>query len=117
FGISAERRPPYTGVWLGTQKLAAIGVKLAAGVTQHGVALNVCPDLSWFDRVTPCGIEDATVTSLRALGVADVTPKDVAPVFARELARAFGLRLARRDLDSSPADPPSSDPPISPQAA
>jgi lipoyl(octanoyl) transferase len=93
FGVTADRRPAYTGVWVGTAKLASIGVKLAAGVSQHGLALNVCTELSWFDRVTACGIEDATATSLRALGVADVTPEDVAPRLARQLARVFGLRL------------------------
>ena len=93
FGVTAVRRPPYTGVWVGTAKLASIGVKLAAGVSQHGLALNVCTDLSWFDRVTACGIEGASATSLRALGVADVTPADVAPLLARQLAIVFGLRL------------------------
>ena len=93
FDVATERRPGYTGVWLGTAKLASIGVKLAAGVTQHGLALNVCTDLTWFDHVTACGIEDATATSLRALGVADATPEDVAPLLAQELAGAFGLRL------------------------
>lgn len=117
FGVAAEPRPPYTGVWIGTQKLAAIGVKLAAGVSRHGLAMNVCIDLSWFDLITPCGIDDASVTSLRALGVADVTPRDVAPVLAGEIARAFGLRLARREVGETPAAPPPSDPPITPQAA
>jgi lipoate-protein ligase B len=102
FGVTAERRPPYTGVWLGTAKLASIGVKLAAGVTQHGLALNVCTDLSWFDRVTPCGIEDATATSLRALGAGEVTPEDVAPLLARELATVFGLRLDQAAAGRAP---------------
>lgn len=93
FGVVAGRRPPYTGVWLGTAKLAAIGVKVAGGVTMHGLALNIATDLSWFDRVTPCGIDGATATSLRALGVADVTPADVAPVLAAELARVFARTL------------------------
>lgn len=93
YGVTADRRPNYTGVWVGTAKLASIGVKLAAGVSQHGLALNVCTDLSWFDRVTACGIEDATATSLRALGVADVTPEDLALRLARQLALVFGLRL------------------------
>lgn len=112
FGVTAEPRPPYTGVWLGTAKLASIGVKLAAGVTQHGLALNVCTDLSWFDLVTPCGIEDATATSLRALGAAAATPRDVAPLLARELATVFGLRL-----DQAAAVPPLHAAPSAPAAA
>ncbi len=65
YGVEVTRRPPFTGVWSGARKLGAIGVKLAGGVTTHGVALNVATDLSWFDRVTPCGIEGAGVASLR----------------------------------------------------
>jgi lipoyl(octanoyl) transferase len=92
-GISVGRRPPFTGVWLGTAKLAAIGVKLAGGVTMHGLALNVCTDLSWFAKVTPCGIDGATATSLAALGAVGLTPRDVAPRVAGELSRVFGRRL------------------------
>jgi lipoyl(octanoyl) transferase len=100
FGVSVSRRPPYTGVWAGNAKLAAIGVKLASGMTTHGLALNVSTDLAWFGRVVPCGIDGADVTSLTELGVAGLTSEDVAPVLARELARVFGRRLAapRRDL-------------------
>ena len=107
FGLTAERRPPYTGVWVGPAKLAAIGVKLAAGVTQHGLALNVSTDLSWFDLITPCGIEDAAVTSLRALGVVEATPEDIAPLLARQLATVFGLRLQQATAGRAPRDAPS----------
>jgi len=89
-GVRAERRPGYTGAWVGGAKLAAIGVKLASGVTQHGVALNVDPDLSWFGRVIPCGIPDAGVTSLAGEGVAGFTPEMVSGELAEELARALG---------------------------
>lgn len=104
FDIATERRPGYTGVWIGTAKLASIGVKLAAGVTQHGVALNVCTDLGWFDLVTACGIEGATATSLRALCVADVTPEDVAPLLAAELASVLGLRLQPMGEEHAPRE-------------
>lgn len=93
YGVEVTRRPPYTGVWSGECKLAAIGVKLAGGVTSHGVALNVATDLSWFDRVTPCGIEGAGVASLETLGAPGHSPEEVAPVLAAKLASAFGCRL------------------------
>ncbi len=93
YSVDVTRRPPFTGVWSGQRKLGAIGVKLAAGVTTHGVALNVATDLSWFDRITPCGIDGAGVASLETLGARDHTPAEVAPVLAAALASAFGCRL------------------------
>jgi len=94
FGIPATRRPPFTGAWVGGDKLAAIGVKLASGVTQHGVALNVTTDLGWFDAIVPCGIADGGVTSLERCGARGQSPETVAPVFAVELAAALGLGAA-----------------------
>jgi lipoyl(octanoyl) transferase len=93
YGVAVTRRPPWTGVWSEDRKLGAIGVKLAGGVTTHGVALNVATDLSWFARITPCGIEGAGVASLETLGAPGHTPAEVAPVLAAALASAFGLRL------------------------
>ena len=70
FGINAIRFSERSGVWLrdekGDRKIAAIGIRFAKGVTMHGFALNVNPDLSWFDRIVPCGIPDADVTSMSA---------------------------------------------------
>jgi lipoyl(octanoyl) transferase len=93
YGVEVVRRAPWTGVWAGDHKLGAIGVKLAGGVTSHGVALNIATDLRWFDRITPCGIEGARVASLETLGAPGHTPREVAPVLATALATAFGLRL------------------------
>ena len=93
YGVQVTRRPPFTGVWSGERKLGAIGVKLAGGVTTHGVALNVATDLSWFDRIVPCGIDGAGVASLETLGARGHVPEAVAPVLAGALASAFGLRL------------------------
>jgi lipoate-protein ligase B len=93
YGVEVTRRPPYTGVWAGNEKLGAIGVKLAGGVTSHGVALNVATDLGWFDRIIPCGIDGSGVTSLESLGAPGHTPALVAPVLAGCLAAAFGRHL------------------------
>ncbi len=70
FGLEGRHHPEYTGVWVGEKKVAAIGVKFSSGwITSHGFALNVSTDLSWFDRIIPCGIRDYGVTSLeRELG-------------------------------------------------
>ena len=65
YGLEGRRHPEYTGVWVGEKKIAAIGVKFSSGwITSHGFALNVKTDLSWFDRITPCGIKEFGVTSL-----------------------------------------------------
>lgn len=96
YGVTASRRPPYTGIWVGEEKLAAIGVKLASGVTTHGAALNVTTDLDWFAEVIPCGIEGAGVASLATLGVTPL-PRlhQVASQFATAFADAVGSRLSR----------------------
>lgn len=86
FGIPAGLVPGLTGVWVGDAKIAAIGVKISRGVACHGFSINVNTDLSWYDRIVPCGIEDGRVTSMeRLLG----HPVDLAEVSERVAAR-FG---------------------------
>jgi len=77
YGITASRRKSLTGVWIGNRKIASIGVGVRHWVTMHGFALNVCGDLSPFDQIVPCGINNVTMTSMekeagRAFSVADV---------------------------------------------
>jgi lipoyl(octanoyl) transferase len=69
FGIDATRVPGLTGVWVGRDKLAAIGVRIARWVTSHGFALNVTTNLDDFSLIVPCGIADRGVTSFARLGV------------------------------------------------
>ena len=69
FGISAGRIEGLTGIWVGNEKLAAIGVRISRWITSHGFALNVATNLSHFDLIVPCGIQDKGVTSMdRLLG-------------------------------------------------
>jgi lipoyl(octanoyl) transferase len=69
FGIDATRRPPYTGIWIESRKIAAIGVAVRRCITYHGLAMNVNTDLSYFRRIVPCGLAWADVTSMeRELG-------------------------------------------------
>src|SRR5216117_3880905 len=67
FGIQADRIQGLTGVWVGREKLAAIGVRLSRWITSHGFALNVGTDLDYFNLIVPCGIADRGVTSLARL--------------------------------------------------
>jgi lipoyl(octanoyl) transferase len=63
-GIAASRRESLTGVWVGDRKIASIGVGVRHWITMHGFALNVCGDLSPFNRIVPCGINNVVMTSM-----------------------------------------------------
>ena len=97
FGVEAGRVPGRTGVWVGGEKLAAIGIAASRWVTYHGLALNVSPDLSKFGLIVPCGMRGAGVTSLEALLGRPVEVAEVEPVLARALEEALGLELCERD--------------------
>jgi lipoyl(octanoyl) transferase len=99
-GVTAGRVEGRSGVWLPAgsgqpeRKIAAIGIRVAQGVALHGFALNCDPDLSWYDRIVPCGIPDAGVTSLsRELG-RDVTVQEVLPIVERHLPALLGVVTA-----------------------
>ena len=89
FGIKAQRYCERSGVWLrdekGDRKIAAIGLRVAKGVTMHGFALNVNPDLSAYSKIIPCGIADAKVTSLSAELGRNVTIDEVIPVLKKHI--------------------------------
>lgn len=90
FGIQGSCREGLTGVWVGAQKIASIGVGLRRWVTLHGFALNVTTDLSFFDAIVPCGIEGCRMTLIAALGHAGVTVSDFAAAIEQEFAATFG---------------------------
>jgi lipoyl(octanoyl) transferase len=91
YGVRAVRRPGLTGVWTEKGKLAAVGVRVSSPwITSHGVALNVSPDLSFFDRIVPCGIVGEGVTSLVRELDRPLSVDDVAGVFAERFAEVFG---------------------------
>lgn len=93
YGIQASRVPDYTGVWVGDEKLAAIGVRVSAGyVTQHGFAMNVTTDLTDFSGIVPCGIADRGVCSLASLGVR-TTVDQAADRVEQAFAEVFGATL------------------------
>lgn len=93
WGIRAERVERYPGVWIGANKIAAIGVAAQDGVTSHGLALNVDPNLAHFQLITPCGIAGRGVTSMAAiLG----KPAPLADVLQRSFIEAFSRVFQRR---------------------
>lgn len=93
-GVRAQRSPGFTGVWVGDEKIAAIGVRVAAGgISSHGFALNVTTDLADFDGIVPCGIADRGVCSLASLGVR-VTVTEVMDVLEPVAAEVYAATLA-----------------------
>ena len=99
YGVAAGRDPVHHGVWTSDAKIAAVGVAISRGVTMHGFALNVCPDLAHFLLINPCGILDRGVTSLAAQG----RPLAAIETIATTLAAAFGAVFGRDMLQMAPA--------------
>lgn len=90
FGLPGGRVEGLTGVWIGREKVGALGVRVRRWITTHGFALNVACDLGWYDGIIPCGIFDRGVTSMeRALG-RPVDPIGVRERLAARFAEVFG---------------------------
>lgn len=93
FGIKGEQYCDRSGVWLrdekGDRKIAAIGIRVAKGVTMHGFSLNVNPDMTGFDRIIPCGLSDTSVTSMKMELGRDITIDEVAPVVEKYMYEAL----------------------------
>jgi lipoyl(octanoyl) transferase len=102
-GVRAGQVAGRSGVWLPAddrgpdRKVAAIGIRVAQGVTLHGFALNCNPDLSWFNRIVPCGIADAGVTSLTAELGREVSVTDALPVVESLLPGLVAAYARSRD--------------------
>ncbi|MFN2594292.1 MAG: lipoyl(octanoyl) transferase LipB [Actinomycetota bacterium] len=120
-GVAAHRDPEHTGVWVGTNKLGAIGVKITRGVSMHGFAMNVTTDLDMFGGIVPCGIQGRWVTSIEketgtkhsVRAVADLAAKHVADVLGRPLIwthRIFADQsISRRPIVTAEIEEESSD--------
>jgi lipoyl(octanoyl) transferase len=104
FGVRAERVAGLTGVWVGREKLGAIGVRVSKWVTSHGFALNVGTNLSHFDFIVPCGIPDRGVTSLERLLGRKVDHESVEETVLQGFTEVFELVPEEPDR-SGPAEP------------
>ena len=94
-GVAAGRVAGRTGVWVGAEKVGAIGVRIARWVTSHGFALNVGNDLAPFQLIVPCGIRDGGVTSLERAGGSPVSMDAVMDRLALHVAEVFGRHVTR----------------------
>jgi len=91
FGVAAERWAEHAGVWVGPNQICAIGLAVQRMVSLHGLALNVCTDLSYDRLIVPCGLRDRGVTSLSAEKGRVVSVEEAKPMLLQELARTFGV--------------------------
>jgi len=90
--IAAERRGGLTGVWVGSEKIASIGVGIRRWVTLHGFAINVAIDLDGFTRIVPCGIAGCRMTSIAKLGVEEISMDTFSMLIGEAFAAVFGYR-------------------------
>jgi lipoyl(octanoyl) transferase len=90
--LTGERIDGLTGVWLEGRKVAAIGIKVSKWITMHGFALNVCPDLSGFDKIVPCGIVDRSVGSMAEF-IPDINPDLVRQQIVEVFSEVFEVEM------------------------
>lgn len=93
YGFEAGRIDGLTGVWIGEEKIAAMGIRCSRWVTMHGFALNVNTDLSYFQHIVPCGIQDKAVTSLQKLMGKEMDIEEVKKRIVFHFQDVFELRL------------------------
>ncbi len=108
WGITATRRDGLTGVWVGTDKIASIGIGVRRWVTFHGFALNVNTDLSYFSAIVPCGLSGVRMTSMQGLLKEELPLDTVQSTIVRNFARIFGHQeiVWNTSLQASVLKPP-----------
>jgi lipoyl(octanoyl) transferase len=97
YGIESTRSAGLTGTWVGNQKIAAIGVRIARWVTSHGFALNVSTNLAHFGLIVPCGLSDKGVTSIEQLASKPVTMASVQNTISDAFSEVFDARVVEAE--------------------
>jgi lipoyl(octanoyl) transferase len=97
YGIIAGRKEKYTGVWVGDEKICAIGIAVKRWITWHGIALNVNTDLSYFGLINACGITEFGVTSMKKLGI-EVEIEEVMDRLVDKFEEVFEIKFEEIDL-------------------
>jgi len=93
WGIDGRCRPGYPGVWVGNAKIAAVGMAVSRMVTSHGMALNLDPDLAFFDLINPCGLRGVPVTSVKVETGSAPPREDAVRALCRRFSEVYGLDL------------------------
>ena len=101
--LTGERIGGLTGVWIEGRKVAAVGIKVSRWITMHGFALNVCPDLSGFDRIVPCGIADRSVGSMAEF-IPDIDPDLVRQQVIQVFGAVFQVEMLDPQLETAMPD-------------
>ena len=96
-GVKAERRPGFTGVWAGGEKLASLGVHINRWVTSHGFAFNVNTDLSYFEHIVPCGLPEVRMISLEKIAGHKFEMEEVSERVVRRFADVFDISIDLRE--------------------
>jgi len=99
FGYVGEQHSGLTGVWIGSKKICAIGVKITRWITMHGFALNISTDLDYFQFIVPCGINDKGITSLSELNGTIFSFEDVYPVLLESFQSVFNCKMNSIDIE------------------
>ena len=102
FDIDAGRIKGLTGVWVGNEKICAMGIRCSRWVTMHGFALNVNTDLSYFDHIVPCGISDKKVTSMQKLLNRHIKSEKVKRSIIKHMSDLFGVTAKNKSLETEP---------------
>lgn len=102
FGIQAGRIEGLTGVWVGQKKICAMGIRCSRWVTMHGFALNVNTDLSYFQHIVPCGIEDKEVTTISKCVGQPIEENQVKKIIAKHFADVFDVNVTEHNSVPEP---------------
>jgi lipoyl(octanoyl) transferase len=98
FSIEAVQISGYPGVWVGNDKICALGIRISHWITSHGFALNVNNDLNYFSYINPCGISNGAVTSVSAILGRDVSIDDVVPCLLQQFSQVFCIELSQESI-------------------
>ena len=88
-GIEAHREEEFTGVWVGEEKICAIGIKVSRWITMHGIAFNINTDLSYFDKIIPCGIFHKGVTSIEKITGKKADMAEIKKMYVNNFLKTF----------------------------
>lgn len=108
YGIKGHREEEFTGVWVGNEKICAIGIKVSHWITMHGLAFNINNDLSYFDNIIPCGIFHKGVTSIKNIIGHETDFNNASEILLNNLASIFKIKIrnvSKEELNNLISEP------------